>query len=114
MDIDSLYYLDMVGRIALALPQVEAYTYYATPAFHVQKKMLARFKEDGETLVVHAEEREVWMGKDPAVFFITDHYRNYPYVLVNLAKVKTGDLKALLEEAWKQVSVMKPSKNKKR
>jgi hypothetical protein len=47
------------------------------------------------------EEREVWMKKDPSVYFITEHYRNYPSLLINLAKVRNSELKILLETAWK-------------
>ncbi len=40
------------------------------------------------------------MKKDPAVFFITDHYKNYPMMLIDLATVKKKDLKQLLRAAW--------------
>jgi hypothetical protein len=52
-------------------------------------------------LVVRTEEREKWMAKDPEIFFITDHYKDYPAVLVNLPKVNPNDLEQLLIEAWK-------------
>jgi len=34
------------------------------------------------------------------VFFITDHYRDYPAVLVHLSKARTRVLRVLLEDAW--------------
>jgi hypothetical protein len=101
MNIDSFHYLETVRKYILALPGVEEYTCYGTPGFRVNKKLLARLTEDGETLVVRNEEREVWMKKNPSVYFITEHYRNYPSLLINLAKVKNNELKILLESAWK-------------
>ena len=46
-------------------------------------------KEDGETLVVYTPDRDEWTARDKIVFFVTDHYRNYPMVLVKLVKVKS-------------------------
>jgi hypothetical protein len=104
MNIDTFYYLDMVRRIVLQLPGVEEYTCFGTPAFRVKKKLLARMKEDGKTLAIHSDEREIWMRKDPDIFFITDHYRNYPMLLIKLPIIKQGDLKRLLSDAWKQIA----------
>ena len=40
----------------------------------------------------------------PGAFFVTDHYRGYPAVLVRLGVVAPAQLRALLEEAWRQVA----------
>ena len=92
-----------VRQIALALPAVEEGKSYGTPAFRVGKKFLARLKEDGETLVVRIgfDEREVLMQVDPATFYITEHYRGYPAVLVRLANVDSDRLQEVLLEAWR-------------
>lgn len=74
---------------------------FDTPAFYVNKNIFARLKEDGENLVIHTVEREIWMDKDPKTFFITDHYIKYKYMLVNLDRVEPEDLKHLLFTAWK-------------
>jgi hypothetical protein len=94
---------ETVREIALALPGVEEGLSYGTPAFRVGKKFLARLWEDGETLVVKIgfDEREVLMQADPATFFITDHYRGYPSILVRLAKVDPDRLREVLTEAWR-------------
>jgi hypothetical protein len=44
----------------------------------------------------------VLLQLDPETFFLTDHYRAYPYVLVRLSRVKKGQLAELLERAWRQ------------
>ena len=60
--------------------------------------------EDGETLVVKCgdEERDFRMQADPGTFFITDHYRGYPTVLIRLARVRLTDLQEVLEEGWRR------------
>ena len=41
------------------------------------------------------------MKAEPATYYITDHYRNYPWILVRLATVDRHDLRDLLEDAWR-------------
>jgi hypothetical protein len=96
--------LETVRRIALAFPGVEEGLSYGTPGFRVRGKFLARLWEDGETLVVRCgdDERDFRMKADPETFFITDHYRGYPTVLVRLTKVSKEDLREVLEQAWRQ------------
>ena len=95
--------LATVRRLALAFPGVEEGLSYGTPGFRVRGKFLARMKEDGETLVVKCgdDERDFRMKADPETFFITDHYRGYPTVLVRLASVTRTELQGVLEQAWR-------------
>lgn len=97
---------DGVRRAALALPDVEEGTSYGTPALKVRGKLFVRLWEDGETIVLRcgAFDREQLLESEPAVFFLTDHYRNYPWVLVRLAALAPARLPALLAEAWRQVA----------
>lgn len=92
-----------VRRLALALPAVEEGLSYGTPGFRVAGKFLARLKEDGETLAVRIDfdTRDALMQSDPDTFFITDHYRGYPALLVRLETVGETRLRRLLEEAWR-------------
>jgi hypothetical protein len=94
---------DDVRQIALALPEVEEGTSYRTPAFKVRGKFLSRLREDGETLVVRIDfdERDVLMAANPETFYITDHYRGYPAMLVRLSTVDPNDLHELLDGAWR-------------
>jgi hypothetical protein len=95
--------LATVRRLALAFPGVEEGPSYGTPGFRVRGKFLARLWEGGETLVVKCgdDERDFRMKADPETFFITDHYRGYPTVLVRLTSVTTTDLRDVLEQAWR-------------
>lgn len=93
-------------RLALALPGVVEETCYGTPAFRVAGRLFARLREDGETLVLGADldTREALMQAKPEVFFITDHYRNYKYLLIRFARVTPAELRGLLDESWARVA----------
>jgi hypothetical protein len=41
------------------------------------------------------------MGANPKAFYVTDHYRCWPWMLVRIANVDRGDLRQLLEDAWR-------------
>jgi hypothetical protein len=96
----------LVSELALALPGVAASTSYGTPAFKVRGKLLARLHQDSEALVVRVDplHREVLMESTPNVFFVTDHYVGYPWVLVRLATVHRDQLAAVLRESWQELS----------
>jgi hypothetical protein len=98
--------LATVRRIALALPGVEEGPCYGTPGFRVRGKLLARLREDGETLVVKlpADERDLLLAAAPEIFFTTDHYRNYPSVLVRLPAIAPEALQDLIEQAWMEIA----------
>jgi len=91
-----------VRALGLALPGVVEGTSYGTPALKVNGKLLARLKEDGETLALRVgfEERQALVASNPDVYFVTPHYEDYPMVLVRLGAADTDELRELLEEAW--------------
>ena len=97
---------DHVRQIALTLPGAEESTSYGTPAFKVKGKLFARQHQDGESLVVGVdfEAREEMMSTAPEKFYITDHYLNYPWMLVRLAKVQPDELRDLLIGSWRRTA----------
>ena len=97
---------DDVRAIALELPGVEEGTSYGTAALKVRGKLFVRLKEDGETIVLRTDEfeRSHLMQSHPKIFYITDHYRDYPWVLVRLRAVRRPMIKALIEGAWTRVA----------
>ncbi len=86
------------------LPEVDRSTSYGTPALKVRKKLFARLKEDGEHVVVFVDfmEREALTQENPDTFSVTDHYRDYPMVMVNLARVDPEELHEILIESWRR------------
>ncbi len=95
-----------VREAALGLPGVEDSTSYGTPALKVRGKLLARVHQDLPCLVLRTDflDREIFMKSAPHVFFITDHYRNYPWVLVRFGTVTLRELPDLIERAWRLVA----------
>jgi len=79
---------------------------YGTPGFYVGKKIFARLLEDGDSVVlkIDYDRRDVLMQADPQAYFITEHYRNHPMMIVRLSTVDAADLRELLEGAWQIAS----------
>jgi hypothetical protein len=98
---------DDVRKIALAWPEVEDGTSYGTPALKVRKKLLARLKEDGDSLVmpgVPPEERDMLVESQPKLFYFTDHYKDYPMVLIRLSKATRATFEPLLRRQWRALA----------
>jgi hypothetical protein len=95
---------DEVRELAAKLPEVVESTAYGTPCFRVRKRLFARLREDGTTLVVPVDplEREALLADPSGVYFITPHYQDHAYVLVGLPRADPGELWELLVEAWLQ------------
>jgi len=94
---------DAVRKIAMAMDGVEEATSYGTPAFKVGGTMIARLRDDIGALVVRMsiEDRAELIAADPQTYFITDHYLEYPYILVSLARANPDAMRDLLLGAWK-------------
>ncbi len=97
---------ETVRQIAQTLPGAEESTSYRTPAFKVKGKLFARQHQDGESLVVGVdfEKREEMMSAAPEKFYITDHYLNYPWMLVRMSKVRPDELRDLLIGSWRRAA----------
>ena len=101
---------DDVRKFALAWPEVEDGTSYGTPALKVRKKLLVRLKEDGDSLVmpgVPPDERDMLVESQPKVFYFTDHYKDYPMVLIRLSKAKRATVEPLLRRQWRMLASKK-------
>jgi len=103
-----------VRKLALGLDGVEESTSYGTAAFKIRGKLIARLKEDGESLVVGTtfDEREEMMAAEPETYYITDHYLKYPWVLVRLPKVHPDALRDLLKGAVRLAAASKRGSTK--
>jgi hypothetical protein len=94
-------------RIALALPGVEESTGYGTPAVRVRGKFISRWRTEAEgALAIRCSflDRQVLLQAQPEVFFVTDHYRDYPMILVRLDRIAADALRDLFERAWRMAA----------
>jgi hypothetical protein len=105
---------ETVRQLARTLDKAEETTSYGTPAFKVRGNLFVRLHQDGESLVVRTsfEEREELMAADPDVYYITDHYLNYEWVLVRMSRVHPDALRDLLRGAWRSATSEKPRKRR--
>jgi len=108
---------DIVRTVGLTLPGVEATTKYdGSPVLKVDGIFMAGLathpSAEPETLVVRAgfEDRERLLEDAPETYYLTDYYRNYPLVLVRLARVGADALHDLLSVSWR----MSTAKSRKR
>jgi hypothetical protein len=107
---------DTVRKIGLALPGVADSTAYGSPALKVNGKLLAcipinKSAEPGTLMVrVDLARRAELLAESPDVYYVTDHYANYPSVLVRLARIHPDALRDLLGMAWRFVSAKKTSR----
>jgi hypothetical protein len=91
---------------ASTLSGIETGTCFGTPALYVRKKFLCRLKEDGDSVAIKLDfaDRDVLLEAEPRTFYLTDHYRPYPMVLMRLGRVRPGMALELLEQAWRRAA----------
>lgn len=91
-------------KVAKRFPGVEESTAYGTPALKVKGKILSRWRTEAEgalALCCDFIDREMLLQADPEVFFLTNHYRDFPMVLIRLDKIRSAALPGLIERAWR-------------
>ncbi len=103
---------EQVRQIALSLPDVTEGRYYGLPAFFVGGRFFAGYREKLDALPVKItfEDRDFLIRAKPEVYYITDHYLNYPAVLVRLAAASSADVGQILESAREVAVSLGPKK----
>jgi hypothetical protein len=98
----------VVRALALALPGVEAATKYdGSPVLKRGGSFMAGLalhpSAEPGTLVVRAdpEHRESLLEEAPETYYLTDHYRLHPVVLVRLSRIDRDALRDLLSVSWR-------------
>lgn len=111
---------DVVRHMGLALPDVEEGTAYGSPALNVGGKMFACLaihrSAEPNTLVVRIDfdQRDELIAGEPKTYYLTDHYVNYPCVLVRLTRIHQDALRDLLLIGWRFMSTRKRGEVRKR
>lgn len=86
-------------KIALAIPGTEEVLWFNKPAVFLHGQFLTKVhdKEEAMTLRVSSMEmRDMMLEAEPKLFYITDHYRNFPFILVRLSALTPKALKEML------------------
>ena len=103
--------LTRVRAIAMKLPNVEEGTTFGYPAFKVNGKVFAWFPKKKEveegSLGVRMSilEREYRIDAEPAIYYVTPHYKDYPSVLARVVLMSQPQLRELLESGHEFMSV---------
>lgn len=101
---------DVVREIALALPDVKESTIHGASSLKVRGRLLTcpalHRSAEPNTLAVRIDfdQRAELIAAEPSVYYVTDHYVNYPTVLVRLSRIDRYSLRTLLGMAWRFVS----------
>ena len=93
-------------KIALAVEGASEGPYFGKPAVFVAEKFLTRVhtKEEAMVLAVGSMEmRDMMLEAEPRLFYITDHYKKFPYLLARLSKLDKTTLKELLSARLLQI-----------
>src|SRR5216683_4052774 len=104
---------DIVREIGLAMTDVEEGTMYGSPALKVRGKLLTCLaihkSAEPESLAVRIDfdRRAGLIAEDPETYYLTDHYVNYPVVLVRLSQIRINQMRDLLGSAWRFVTAKK-------
>jgi hypothetical protein len=101
---------DTVRKIGVGFSGVEASTMYRSPALKVGGKLLAcipinkSVEPNSLALSVDFDQRAELIATAPDVYYLTDHYANYPVVLVRLDRIHRDALPDLLGMAWRFIT----------
>lgn len=94
---------DEIRSIALKFPGTADHITHGTPSIKVGSKFLLREREPS-ILVLRCQgidERDLLLEADPETFFITDHYRGYPYILTRMARLNPQWFARHFETIWR-------------
>ena len=94
-------------KIALAFEGASEGPYFGKPAVFVAEKFLTRVhtKEEAMVLAIGSMEmRDMMLEAEPRLFYITDHYKKFPYLLARLSRLDKVTLTALLSARLLQIA----------
>jgi hypothetical protein len=102
--------IDDLRTIARGLPDVEETTTHGSLAFKSRGKLFAwmpvKKSVEAGTLAIRIEfdRRADLIAEAPEIYYLIDHYKDYPAVLVRLSRIDTDALRDLLRGAWQFVN----------
>ena len=97
-------------EIALSFPAASEGASWGKPSFLINGKFFTRLRREDDSVVLivgSIDERDMLLESDPALFHITDHYRNYPAVLARISLLEPERLRAMLERRWRAMAPKK-------
>jgi len=99
-----------VKKLALSFPEAHEKPSYNRPAFFIAKKFFTRVRSEDASLVMGVEgmeTRDMMLELDPETYFITDHYKDWPFILVRLSHITKGELRTMLDRRFRKIAPKK-------
>lgn len=100
----------VIRKVALSFPLACEKPSYGKPSFFIAKKFFTRLRSEDDSIVWivgSIDERDNLIELDPKTYFITEHYRNYPSVLVRIKRINEAMLRKMLERRWRAIAPKK-------
>lgn len=101
---------ESVRQIALTFPNAaDSLSHYDTPSVKIKKHLLCRLHENGRWFAFRTdfESRELFLDRYPESCFITEHYRNYPYICVHTDHYTETLIREILETGYAAIAQKK-------
>jgi len=103
--------LDDIVRFTLALPDVVESTSYGKPALKRCEKLIFALRDpESLSLVCSFEDRVALLKHHPETFYVTDHYLNWPAVIVRLLGADMKALRLAVQAAWERAGAKSKKK----
>ena len=103
-------------KIMLAIKGTSERPYFGKPSVFYGENFLSRVhdKEDAVALRVGSiEMRDVMLEAEPKLFYITDHYKPWPMLLVRLKPLNAATLKELVAARIREIAAEPKKKSRK-
>jgi len=97
-------------KIALSFPEANEKPSYGKPSYFVAKKFFTRLRAEDNSVVFIVDgmdQRDLMLELDPQTYHITDHYKDYPAVLVRMERISTEELQTMLACRWRKIAPKK-------
>lgn len=99
-----------VKKAALAFPGIIEKPSHGRPAYFIGKKFFTRVRLEDQSVVLGVADiaqRDMMLELDPQTYFITEHYRNYPVLLVRLSHITYAELRTMLDRRFRMLAPKK-------
>ena len=104
-------------KIALALPGSEERLWFNKPAVFIHDQFLTKVHDKEGAMVLRIgsmEMRDMMLEAEPKLFYITDHYRKFPFALARLSALGKKTLKEILVGRAAQLAAAPKKKPRKK
>ncbi len=102
-------------KVMLSLPGTDERPWFNQPSIFIHDRFLAKTHKTEDAVVLQVgsmEMRDMMLEAEPKLFYITDHYRKFPFVLARLSALTRIVLKDMLTGRAAQLAAMPPIKRR--